>query len=180
MIVTWRESNESSSQSEEENEEVANLCLMAQEDKVTSKFMDESYDELQVALADLISKFKKLSSKYRNLEVKNQSLLKENINLLNYKDNLSKENDRLVKEVEKLKPIVDKFTLSSQKLNLVLDSQKAVYDKAGLGYNPSRNQKYLRNMFSKWFIFNPKIAYYKLNKVSKKYDEYNSMDKHIS
>ena len=129
MITVWRESDESSFQSEEENGEVANLYLMAQEDKVTSKFMDESYEELHVALADLISEFEKLSSKYRHLEVKNQSLLKENITLLNCKDKLSKENDRLVKEVEKLRPIVDKFTLSSQKLNLILDNQKVVYEK---------------------------------------------------
>ena len=35
-------------------------------------------------------------------------------------------------------------------------------------------------MFSKRFILNPKIAYYKLDKVNKKYAECNSMDMHIS
>ena len=34
MIVTWGESDESSFQLEEENDKVANLCLMALEDKV--------------------------------------------------------------------------------------------------------------------------------------------------
>ena len=62
----------------------------------------------------------------------------------------------------------------------MLDSQKAVNDKARLEYNPNKNQKYLRNMFFKWIIFIPKTAYYKLDKVNKKYDEYNSIDMHIS
>ena len=35
-------------------------------------------------------------------------------------------------------------------------------------------------MVSKWIIFVPNTAYYKLNKVRKKYGEYNSMDIHIS
>ena len=55
MVALWRESDDSSSQSKEENEEVANLCLMAQEDKVISEFIHNSYDELHIALADLIS-----------------------------------------------------------------------------------------------------------------------------
>ena len=83
-------------------------------------------------------------------------------------------------KVDKFKPIVDKFTLSSQKLNLILDNQKTVFDKAELGYNPNKNQKYLRNMVSKWIIFIPKTAYYKLDKVNKIYVEYNSMDMPIS
>ena len=119
-----------------------------------------------------------MNSKYRKLEVKNQSLLKENNDLLNRKSELSKKNDRLTKEGDKLKSIVDKFTLSSQKLNLILDSQKAIYDRVGLGYNPNKNQKYFRNMFSKRLILNPKTIYNKLDRVSKKYSKCNSMDKH--
>ena len=34
-------------------------------------------------------------------------------------------------------------------------------------------------MVSKQIIFVPKTTYYKLNKVSKKYAKYNSMDMHI-
>ena len=34
-------------------------------------------------------------------------------------------------------------------------------------------------MFFKWFTFNPKTTYYKLDRFSKKYDKCNSMDKHI-
>ena len=71
MVALWGGSDIFSSDSEEENEEVANLCFMAQEDEVTSELLDDSYNELHNAFADLISGFKKLSSKYRKLEVKN-------------------------------------------------------------------------------------------------------------
>ena len=71
MVVLWRESDDSSSQSKEESEEVVNLCLMVQEDEVTFKLLDDSYDELHVVFADLILEFEKLSSKYRKLDVKN-------------------------------------------------------------------------------------------------------------
>ena len=60
----------------------------------------------------------------------------------------------------------------------MLDNQKAVFNKTGLGYNPNQNQKYLKNMVSKRIIFVPKTAYYKLDKVSKKYTKYIPM--HIS
>ena len=62
----------------------------------------------------------------------------------------------------------------------MLDNQKAIFDKAGLRYNPNKNQKYLRNMVSKQISFTPKTAYYKLDKVNKIYVEYNYMDMHIS
>ena len=165
MVALWERSDISSSDSEEENEEVANLCFMAQDDEVASRFLDGSYDELHNAFVHLLSKYKKLSSKYKKVEAKNQLLLKKNSELVNSKNELSKENDRLTKEVDKLKPIIDKFTLSSQKLNLMLDNQKAVFDKVGLGYNPNKTQKYLTNMISKQIIFVSKIAYYKLDKV---------------
>ena len=171
MVTTQGESDDSSSQSKEENEEVANLCLMAQEDEVTSEFLDDSYNELHGAFANLILEFEKLSSKYRKLEVRNQLLLKKNTDLFNCKNKLSEDNDRLSKEVDKLKPIVDKFTMSSQKLNLILDNQKVVFDKARLGYNPNKNQKYLRNMTFNRIIFTSKTAYYKLDKVNMTYTE---------
>ena len=62
----------------------------------------------------------------------------------------------------------------------MLDNQKAIFDKVGLGYNPNKNQKYLRNMVFKQIIFTPKTAYYMLDKINKIYTKYNSMDMHIS
>ena len=43
--------------------------------------------------------------------------------------------------------MVKKFTLSSNKLHMILDNQKAINDKAGLGYNPLKKQKFLKNIF---------------------------------
>ena len=44
--------------------------------------------------------------------------------------------------------MVEKFTLSSTKLQMILDSQKAVYDKISLGYNPLKKQKFLKNIYA--------------------------------
>ena len=43
--------------------------------------------------------------------------------------------------------MVEKFTLSSNKLQMILDNQKAVCDKVGLGYNALKKQKFLKNIF---------------------------------
>ena len=48
---------------------------------------------------------------------------------------LIQKNLNLKNKIAKLKPMVEKFTLSSTKLQMILDNQKAVYDKIGLGYN---------------------------------------------
>ena len=53
----------------------------------------------------------------------------------------------LKNEIVKLKSIVEKFTLSSNKLHMILDNQKAIYDKVDLRYNPLNKQKFLKNIF---------------------------------
>ena len=60
---------------------------------------------------------------------------------------LFQENLNLKNEIVKLKPIVKKFTLSSNKLNMILKNQKVIYDKASLGYNPLKKQKFLKNIY---------------------------------
>ena len=59
-----------------------------------------------------------------------------------------------------------------------MDNQKAIFDKVELGYNPNKNQKYLKNMVSKRIIFVSKIICYKLDKVKRKNTECNTI--HIS
>ena len=85
--------------------------------------------------------------KKKELELKNQSLIKEKDELFSQNKILIKENQKQKEEVTKLKPIVDRFALSSNKLQMIIDSQKAVYDKVGLGYNTLRKQKFLKNIF---------------------------------
>lgn len=78
-------------------------------------------------------------------EIKNLTLEKERILKDNYL--LLKENQSLKNEVNRLKPIVDRFTLSSEKLKIILNSQRAVYNRAGLGYNLRERQKFLKNIY---------------------------------
>ncbi|WP_211205653.1 hypothetical protein, partial [Bifidobacterium breve] len=49
---------------------------------------------------------------------------------------LDEENTKLREENVKLKTCLEKFTSGSQKLDLILNSQRTVYNKAGLGYRP--------------------------------------------
>ena len=51
----------------------------------------------------------------QNLSLENEKHLEEN-------ETLKKEKEDLKNEVDRLKPIVDKFTLSSIKLNMILDN----------------------------------------------------------
>ena len=46
-----------------------------------------------------------------------------------------------------MKPFVEKFTYSSEKLNLLLNNQRAVFDKAGLGFRTHKKQKLFKNFF---------------------------------
>lgn len=62
MITTWSNSDELSLY--DDNHEVANLCLMAHEDEVTSKLVRYfTFKELQEAFNDLLDNLKKLNLK---------------------------------------------------------------------------------------------------------------------
>ena len=135
-MATWSASDDSSSEEENSTEQV-NLCLMAHKNEVIFETpSDFTFEELHEAFYDLVDELKKLGMKNKELKLKNQSLLKQAENFSIEKSTLLQENQSLKNEITKLKPIVEKFTLSSNKLNMILDNQKAVYDKAGLGYNP--------------------------------------------
>ena len=58
-----------------------------------------------------------------------------------------KENLALKDELKKVKPFIEKFTYSSEKLDMLLNNQKAMFNKAGLGYNSKKKQKYFKNFF---------------------------------
>ena len=116
MIATWGESEESDSQDESEKKESADLCLMAQKNEIfLDSFTENTTEELEVAFADLLFEFEKLSSKYRIVENKNLQFSEECSRLTKSNDSLVKKNYVLSKELNRLKPIVDKFTLSSEK-----------------------------------------------------------------
>ena len=73
---------------------------------------------------------------------------KEKLEFIKTIDVLNNEKKALQLEINKLKPIVDKFTISSEKLQLMLNNQKGVFDKAGLGFNPGNKLKFLKNFFT--------------------------------
>ena len=61
--------------------------------------------------------------------------------MLELNELLKNENIELRKELGRLKPFVDRFTLYSQKLDMILETQQAVFDKAGLAYRSSYKRK---------------------------------------
>ena len=62
---------------------------------------------------------------------------------------LTSKKRNLILELDKYKPIVDKFTYSFKKLDMILNSQWAVFNRADLGYNPNDKQKCVNNFFVK-------------------------------
>ena len=50
---------------------------------------------------------------------------------------LTSKNKNLKLELDKYIPIVDKFIYSFGKLDMILNSQRAVFNHASLGYNPN-------------------------------------------
>ena len=69
--------------------------------------------------------------------------------MLKLNESLKSKNIKLRKELDKLKPFVDRFTLSSQKLDMILGTQQAVFDKAGLGFRSSYKRKTTKNLYKK-------------------------------
>ena len=72
-----------------------------------------------------------------------------------------------------LNSMLEKFKIGSQKLQLILNNQKAIFNKAGIGFNPLRRKKFVKNMFTKATHENHSIVYFKCNKVGHKILKYN-------
>ena len=64
------------------------------------------------------------------------------------------------KELGGLKPFIYKFTLSSQKLDMILETQQAVFNKAGLGFRSYSKQKLVNNLYKKLSNENMTCFYY--------------------
>ncbi|KAH9751297.1 hypothetical protein KPL71_014237 [Citrus sinensis] len=64
-------------------------------------------------------------------------------------DDLKKENEMLKKKSNELNEIVLRFTNGQKMLDNLINSQKYVFDKGGLGYKPHLKQKYYKNYFVK-------------------------------
>lgn len=73
-------------------------------------------------------------------------------------DELMKENEVLKKKSNELNQIVLKFTNGQKMLDNLLNSQKFVFDKGGIGYKPNLKQKYYKSYFVKTTSINDQIV----------------------
>ena len=169
MAATLSNSDESSSEKDEEIEEMANLCLMAKEEEDSSNEYEEVYDlytfdELQEAFDDLSSKFEKLGSKHiawkRNffkLEAKVKELDKE-------KEMFIEEKFTLKKTADDFSLITTKLTNGKENLEKLLGSQIQSLSKHGLGYNMFSKKKASKTVFVKqWHLKNDACSYCGIN-----------------
>ena len=62
---------------------------------------------------------------------------------------LEKENDELRKKNDWLTTALKKFSCGSLAFNMMLASQKCIFDKKGIGYKGTKNEKYYKNYFVK-------------------------------
>ncbi|MED6178760.1 hypothetical protein PIB30_110712, partial [Stylosanthes scabra] len=153
--ISWE--NEDDSSTDSDDEEVANICLMANEEKVSDLELCE--DDLQESYDNLLEEFIKISQDFTTTKKLNAKLQKENDDLKNENTKLGKikinPNDNVpcesckkhVHEIEKLKLSLSKFKESSKNLDKILRSQKHVNDKEGVGYinKPSTSNNKVRN-----------------------------------
>lgn len=143
LKVTWDDSDGSDSEQNSSDNEMANFCLMAKDDEVSSLNDDSDYDnspsyeELQDAFDDLYENTLKIKSKYNTLKKKeieysnqigclkkeNKDLLKENQLLTCTIENskvFEKENNELRKTIEKLNATLAKFVNGKENLDMIL------------------------------------------------------------
>ena len=73
-------------------------------------------------------------------------------------NDLKNENEMLRKKSNELNEIVLKFTNGQKMLDNLLNSQKCVFDKWGIGYKPNLKQKYYKSYFVKNTSINNQIV----------------------
>ena len=119
-------------------------------DEVNSNFSDEDMHDV---FKELYEDFEKLSLKNNSLKKKIQELekeleeVKENFSIVEIsKTHLEKENEILKKKNEWL-TFFSIFSCEQKSFEMILASQKYVFDKQGLGFKSSKNQKYFKNYF---------------------------------
>jgi len=172
--------NDDSSSSSSSDEEEANLCLMTRQESDTNsvnsstsinfenytQFLDafnETYKEAN-RLALLNKRLKGLNNSLGNRvkileeEFNNSKTNFENLEMI-YQNSFCKcvdssfcENcESLQKKVHYLLKTMDKFSKGQSNLEKVLASQKCVFGKAGLGFNPNSKNKSVSKPFSSFF-----------------------------
>ncbi|KAJ7012627.1 hypothetical protein NC653_002622 [Populus alba x Populus x berolinensis] len=128
------------------------MCFMAIESENDVLPLDDefdlSYDELHDAFESLYNGFKKLGYKYSSLKKIYACLLVEK-NALKKKawividsdkvNQLEEKNKALKKKVDKLNTTLAKFNQGFKIFDIILPSQRCVFNKRGIKYQPKKN-----------------------------------------
>ncbi|XP_074556829.1 uncharacterized protein LOC141812719 [Curcuma longa] len=177
LKATWDDSSSSSSE-EEVEKKARHVALMAlnnvessegegsqdedsssesssSDDEVTSPKLEKMYATIACltnALSKSKSKIKKLQNELKMLEHENTSscdycLHHENSHTSVHE--LENENASLKMQVDDLRKTLEKFTSSSKYLDMILGAQRAVYNKAGLGYKPKQKEMNFMSLTSR-------------------------------
>ena len=56
--------------------------------------------------------------------------------------------NKYIEEIKDLKNSPAKFSIGKNNLDIILGKQRCVFDKAGLGYKPDKQQKFYKNFFA--------------------------------
>ena len=150
MMTTWSQSEDSSN--DENEKEVANMCFMALEDQYEVNFNFDD-NEFMIECEEFLKYINKLDEKNTLLKKKVFELKKELDEIISkveaLKFSLDKVNEELFKNNEWLVSSLSKFSCVQKAFDMILNSQKCVFDKNGLGYKSSNNGKYFKNYFVK-------------------------------
>ena len=154
MMATWIQS-EDSSDNESENE-FANICFMAfqDQDKVNFDFdfdyeISFEYDEFLIAFYKFDENNTSLEKKVFELQKELDEIKEKFSKVEASKIFLEKVNKELLRKNEWLVSSLTKFYCGQKPFEMILVSQKCVFDKRGLGYKTSKNEKYFKNYFVK-------------------------------
>ena len=85
----------------------------------------------------------------QNLKFKRVELEESNKNLVKKNKVLKDKNHKLETELDKIKSFIEKFIFSSQKLEMILNNQQAIFDRVSIGFRSSYKQKTANNLFKK-------------------------------
>ncbi|XP_074590609.1 uncharacterized protein LOC141846459 [Curcuma longa] len=134
--------NDSESEEDESMSRTSQEVTSSDDDEVTSPELDKLYETIACltnALSRSKNKVKLLKCELEELR-KSTLISEENETNESQVEELRKENNLLLEQVNDLKCTLEKFTTSSNTLNMILDAQRAVYNKAGIGYKPKQKE----------------------------------------
>ena len=120
------DSEDDSIDDETSEQKVANLCLVAKEDNI---------NEVHLESNDLYEESLKLINKNCMLRKQVASSSIELENSKKHANELTSKNNELNVRILDLTKCLEKFTKGQKGLDLLLGSQRCVYDRAVLGYN---------------------------------------------